>query len=128
MRREHGVGLMRELQGRAEALAGTFRAQEVGNTLQAACVFSLLFDPVTGWRWVRSKSTSLTHHVWRRVAGGPAAQPNTSWSLLSKYIHFGAGLRVFCHWQWKMFLKPVQYNRTFLYVKSIRSCVFPCFR
>jgi hypothetical protein len=33
MRRAPGVGLMRKLEGRAEALAGTFNAREVANTL-----------------------------------------------------------------------------------------------
>ena len=33
MGREPGAGVMRELEGRAEALAGTFKAQEVANSL-----------------------------------------------------------------------------------------------
>jgi hypothetical protein len=39
MGREPGAGVMRELEGRAEAVAGTFNAQEVANTLWAACGF-----------------------------------------------------------------------------------------
>ena len=39
MGREPGAGLMRELEGRAEALAGTLNAQNVANMLWAACVF-----------------------------------------------------------------------------------------
>ena len=39
-------GVIRELEGRAEALAGTFRAQEVASTLWAACVFRF-FAPLT---------------------------------------------------------------------------------
>jgi hypothetical protein len=35
MRREPGTGLMRELEGRAEALADTFIAQDVSKTLWA---------------------------------------------------------------------------------------------
>ncbi len=35
MVREPGTGLIRELEGRAEAVAGTFKAQEVANTLWA---------------------------------------------------------------------------------------------
>ena len=35
MGREPGAGMMRVLEGRAEALAGTFKAQEVANTLWA---------------------------------------------------------------------------------------------
>jgi hypothetical protein len=65
MGQEPGTGLVRELEGRAEALAGTFSAQEVGNTLLAACVFSLLFDSGQGWRWV--------HTVQRLVSLGEAA-------------------------------------------------------
>ena len=44
--------MMRALEGRAEALGGTFKAQEVANTLWSACVFSLLFDRGHGWRWL----------------------------------------------------------------------------
>ena len=42
MGREPGAGVIRELEGRAEALAGTFKAQEVANTLWAVCVFSVV--------------------------------------------------------------------------------------
>jgi hypothetical protein len=35
MGREPGAGVMRGLQGRAEALAGTLNAQDVANTLSA---------------------------------------------------------------------------------------------
>jgi len=35
MGREPGAGVMRGLEGRAEALAGTFNAQHVANTLWA---------------------------------------------------------------------------------------------
>ena len=35
MRREPGTGMMRALEGRAEALAGTFKAQQVAITLWA---------------------------------------------------------------------------------------------
>jgi hypothetical protein len=42
MGREPGAGLMRVLEGRAEAVAGMFNAQYVANTLWAACVLSLL--------------------------------------------------------------------------------------
>ena len=45
---------MRELEGRAEELAVTFNAQDVANTLWAASVFSLLFDPGQGWRWLHA--------------------------------------------------------------------------
>jgi len=48
MGREPGAGVMRELAGRAEAVAGTFNAQDVAITLWAACIFSLLFDPGQG--------------------------------------------------------------------------------
>ena len=44
MGREPGAGVMRGLEGRAEALAGTFNAQDVANTLWAACLF-VLFAP-----------------------------------------------------------------------------------
>jgi hypothetical protein len=40
MRRATGSGLMRELPGLSEALAGTFTAQEVANTLDTVRVFS----------------------------------------------------------------------------------------
>ena len=38
MGREPGAGLMRELEGRVEALAGSFNAQGVEVTLWTACV------------------------------------------------------------------------------------------
>jgi len=41
MGREPGAVLMREMEGRAEALAGTFKAQEVANTLWAYATMGL---------------------------------------------------------------------------------------
>ena len=52
MGREPGAGVMRGLEGRAEALAGTFNAQDVANSLWAACVFSLLCASDAEFRWV----------------------------------------------------------------------------
>jgi hypothetical protein len=46
--------LMRELEGRAEVLAGTFNAQDVANTLWAACVLSILCAPGKGRRWINT--------------------------------------------------------------------------
>jgi hypothetical protein len=43
---------MRKREGRAEALAGTFNAQDVATTLWAACVFSLLRASNAEFRWV----------------------------------------------------------------------------
>jgi hypothetical protein len=54
MGREPGAGVMRELEGRAEMLAGSFNAQEVANTLWAACVFSILRAPGEGRRWINA--------------------------------------------------------------------------
>jgi hypothetical protein len=45
---------MRELEGRAEALAGTFNAQHVANNLWAASVFFVLRDPAGGSWWVHT--------------------------------------------------------------------------
>ena len=59
MGREPGAGLMRELEGRAEALAGTFNTQEVTNTLWAACVFSILRAPGEGRRWINTIAQRL---------------------------------------------------------------------
>ncbi len=47
-------GLMREREGRAEALAGTFNAQHVANNLWAASVFFVLRDPAGGSWWVHT--------------------------------------------------------------------------
>jgi hypothetical protein len=71
MGREPGAGLMRALEGRAEAVAGTFNAQGVAISLWAACVFFLLFDPGQGWRWVHTL-------VQRLVSLGEAASFNTA--------------------------------------------------
>jgi len=71
MGREPRAGLMRELEGRAEALAGTLKAQDVANMLWAACVFSFLFDPGQGWRWVHTLGQRL-------VSLGEAASFNTA--------------------------------------------------
>ena len=46
--REPGARLVRVLEGRAEALADTFNAQEVANTLWAACVLAVLRAPDGG--------------------------------------------------------------------------------
>jgi len=48
MGREPGAGLMRELEGRAEALAGTFNAQDVANTLWACATMGR--EPGAGLR------------------------------------------------------------------------------
>jgi hypothetical protein len=45
MGRAPGAGLMRVLEGRAEAWAGLFNAQDVANTLWAACVLSTFRSP-----------------------------------------------------------------------------------
>jgi hypothetical protein len=54
MGREPGAGVMRVLEGRAEAVAGTFNAQEVANTLWAACVFPVLSAPGQDTRLVHT--------------------------------------------------------------------------
>jgi len=63
MGREPGAGLMRELEGRAEALAGTFNSQDVANTLWAyattACLFSIFPDHHEGSRWVQTVARRL---------------------------------------------------------------------
>jgi hypothetical protein len=41
MGREPGAGMMRVLEGRAEAVAGTLKVQVVAITLWTACVFSI---------------------------------------------------------------------------------------
>ena len=46
--------VMRGLEGQAEALAGTFNAHEVANTLWAACVFCLVRASDTEIRWVNT--------------------------------------------------------------------------
>jgi hypothetical protein len=46
MEQEPGAGVMRELEGRAEALAGTFTAQAVANTLWAYATMGR--EPVNG--------------------------------------------------------------------------------
>jgi hypothetical protein len=43
---------MRGLEGRAEALAGTFNMQDVANSIWATCVFSLLCASDAEFRWV----------------------------------------------------------------------------
>jgi hypothetical protein len=63
--------MMRELEGRAEALAGTFNAQDVANTLWAACVFLLVFDLCQG-RWC------VHSFVPQLVSLGDAASFNTA--------------------------------------------------
>jgi hypothetical protein len=45
MGRAPGAGLLKVLEGRAEAVAGTFKAQNVANTLWAACLFSIFLRP-----------------------------------------------------------------------------------
>jgi hypothetical protein len=69
---EPGAGLMMELAGRAEALAGTFSAQEVGNMLWVACVFSLLFDPGQGWRGHIRCSDLCPWDRWLRASMRPS--------------------------------------------------------
>jgi hypothetical protein len=51
MGREPGAGVMRVLEGRAEALADTFNARNVANTLWAACVYAILraFEEESCW-------------------------------------------------------------------------------
>ena len=51
--------MMRVLEGRAEALAGTFKAQNVANTLWAASVLSVLCSPAEGSRWVQTVAQRL---------------------------------------------------------------------
>jgi len=74
MGREPGAGLMRELEGRAESLAGCFNAQDVANTLWAACVIVLLFAPGQ----VRRLWQCLVNTVQRLVTLGKAACFNTA--------------------------------------------------
>ena len=62
---------LRWISPRVEAPAGTFNAQDVANSLWAACVFVLLFDPGQGWRWVHAL-------VQRLVSLGEAASFNTA--------------------------------------------------
>jgi hypothetical protein len=45
--------------GRAEALEDTFKAQDVANTLWAACVFSILRAPGEGRRWINTIAQRL---------------------------------------------------------------------
>jgi len=52
MGREPGAGVMREPEGRAEAVAGTFNAQEVTNTLSV--YFSCFSALGQGCRWVHT--------------------------------------------------------------------------
>ena len=59
MGRAPGSGLMRELEGRAEAVAGTFNAQEVANTLWAVCLFSIFCTHQEGSRWVHTVAQRL---------------------------------------------------------------------
>jgi hypothetical protein len=51
--------MMRELEGRAEALAGTLSAQDVSNMLWAASVFSSFRSPVEGSRWAHTVAKRL---------------------------------------------------------------------
>jgi hypothetical protein len=50
------AGMMWELEGRAGALAGTFKVQNVANTLWEACVFSILRAPAERSLWMRVPS------------------------------------------------------------------------
>ncbi len=54
MGRGPGAGVMREREGRAEAVAGTSNAQKVANTLYTACVISLLCASDAEIRWVNT--------------------------------------------------------------------------
>jgi len=68
-------GLKRELEGRAEALAGTFKAQDVANMLWAACVLAPLCAP----EQVRRLLQCLLHTVVHRlVTLGKGACFNTA--------------------------------------------------
>ena len=58
MGRVPGAGVMRELEGRAEAVAGSFNAQDLANTLWAAWVFSVFRSP---WEEVRLVRTAVQH-------------------------------------------------------------------
>ena len=85
MGREPGAGLMGQLEGRAESLAGTFNAQDVAISLWAACVFFLLFDPGQGWRWVHTLEQRL-------VSLGEAASFNTTQLCQAHQFLVGCGL------------------------------------
>ena len=65
MGREPGAGLMRKLEGRAEALAGTFNAQDVANTLWAYATMG--WEPGAGlMRELEGRMEALAgtpHHV-----------------------------------------------------------------
>jgi hypothetical protein len=53
------LAVVPKLEGRAEALAGTFNAQGVANTLWAAGVFAMLRSPDEGSRWVHTVAQRL---------------------------------------------------------------------
>jgi len=86
MGREPGAGAMSELEGRAEALAGTFKAQEVANTLWAYATMGQ--EPGAGlMRGLEGRAEAL--------AGTFNAQDvaNTLWAYARMGREPGAGLR-----------------------------------
>jgi len=75
MGREPGAGLMRKLEGRAEALAGTFNAQDVANTLWAYATMG--WEPGAGLMRKREGRMEAGGHPSPRTRPSSLPHPST---------------------------------------------------